>query len=68
MASPDLRQNKERSAAPYLGVAETVGPSRMTKQQLLDYLLSVAADSEEAVVAQDVVPEAPESAKGKQED
>lgn len=64
MALPDLRGKTKKDLAAIAHISGLLRPSdtsRMTKQQLLDYLLSVAADSEEAVVAQDVVPEAPES-------
>ncbi len=64
MALPDLRGKTKKDLAAIAHISGLLRPSdtsRMTKQQLLDYLLSVAADSEEAVVAQDVVPEASES-------
>jgi transcription termination factor Rho len=66
MALPDLRGKTKKDLAAIAHISGLLRPSdtsRMTKQQLLDYLLSVAADSEEAVIAQDVGPETTESKK-----
>ncbi|MBP6162306.1 MAG: transcription termination factor Rho, partial [Clostridia bacterium] len=66
MALPDLRGKTKKDLAAIAHISGLLRPSdtsRMTKQQLLDYLLSVANDSEEAVVASNVEPEAAESKK-----
>ncbi len=66
MALPDLRGKTKKDLAAIAHISGLLRPSdtsRMTKQQLLDYLLSVANDSEEAVVASNVEPEAAESMK-----
>ncbi len=64
MALPDLRGKTKKDLAAIAHISGLLRPSdtsRMTKQQLLDYLLSVAEDADEAAVISDVEPEAAET-------
>lgn len=66
MALPDLRGKTKKDLAAIAHISGLLRPSdtsRMTKQQLLDYLLSVAEDTEEAAVLEDVEPEVAEAKK-----
>lgn len=66
MALPDLRGKTKKDLAAIAHISGLLKPSdtsRMTKQQLLDYLLSVAEDSEEDVVTSDAEPEVTEEKK-----
>ncbi len=63
MALPDLRGKTKKDLAAIAHISGLLRPSdtsRMTKQQLLDYLLSVAEDAEDAETISDVDSETAE--------